>query len=353
MEEQYGRGLEAARRFYLPRVLGLALGFIAVAAVFLANAAHPLAWIALALHGFVWPHAAFIISRRSADPYRSELRNLGFDSGLAGVWIVLMGANLLPSALLVAMLAMDKLSVRGWRFMCQCLGIQAGAALLAALVFGFDFRPETSFTQILACLPLLALYPLVVGWTAFSFARRIADHNRLLATLSRTDGLSGLPTRAYWEEVVRTEFDRYQRHRRDVCLLMIDIDHFKIVNDTWGHPCGDEVIRNIARILREAVRVKDTLGRYGGEEFGIVLPETTVDAALVVAERIRIMVASAVLEKKAGVRATVSIGLACATPDMMHYGEWIEHADRALYRAKLTGRNRTEIEHRPAHDAAD
>ena len=192
MEEQYGRGLEAARRFYLPRVLGLALGFIAVAAVFLANAAHPLAWIALALHGFVWPHAAFIISRRSADPYRSELRNLGFDSGLAGVWIVLMGANLLPSALLVAMLAMDKLSVRGWRFMCQCLGIQAGAALLAALVFGFDFRPETSFTQILACLPLLALYPLVVGWTAFSFARRIADQQgRYVVT--RAAGQLGIP----------------------------------------------------------------------------------------------------------------------------------------------------------------
>ncbi len=112
-------------------------------------------------------------------------------------------------------------------------------------------------------------------------------------------------------------------------------------------------LANAARILREAVRVKDTLGRYGGEEFGIVLPETTVDAALVVAERIRIMVASAVLEKKAGVRATVSIGLACATPGMMHYGEWIEHADRALYRAKLTGRNHTETEHRPAHDAAD
>jgi len=345
MEEQYGRGLEVARRFYLPRALGLALGFIAVAGVFLANEAHAFAWFALALHGFVWPHAAYFVSRRSADPYRAELRNLALDSGLAGVWIALMGANLLPSALLVAMLAMDKLSARGWRFMFQCLALQAGAALAAALLFGFDFQPETSSAQILACLPLLAFYPLVVGWTTFSFARRIADHNRLLATLSRTDGLSGLPTRTYWEEVVRTEFDRYRRHGRDVCLLMIDIDHFKIVNDTWGHPCGDEVIRNIARILREAVRVKDTLGRYGGEEFGIVLPETTVEAALVVAERIRTMVAATVLEKKAGVRATVSIGLACATPDMMHYGEWIEHADRALYRAKLAGRNRTEIEH--------
>jgi diguanylate cyclase len=351
MEEQYGRGLEVARRFYLPRALGLALGFIAVAGVFLANETHAFAWFALALHGFVWPHAAYFVSRRSTDPYRAELRNLALDSGLAGVWIALMGANLLPSALLVAMLAMDKLSARGWRFMFQCLGLQAGAALAAALLFGFDFQPETSSAQILACLPLLAFYPLVVGWTTFSFARRIADHNRLLATLSRTDGLSGLPTRTYWEEVVRTEFDRYRRHGRDVCLLMIDIDHFKIVNDTWGHPCGDEVIRNIARILREAVRVKDTLGRYGGEEFGIVLPETTVEAALVVAERIRTMVAATVLEKKAGVRATVSIGLACATPDMMHYGEWIEHADRALYRAKLAGRNRTEIEHpatRPA-----
>ncbi len=341
MNEKNPRGLRLPRRFYLPRIIGLALGFLAVAAVFYENGAHPLSWAGLILHGFVWPHAAFLLARVSEDPGRAEYRNLTVDSTLGGVWIALMGANLLPSVLLVTMLGMDKLGARGWRFFVLCLGAQLAGALVAGLVFGFEFRPRTSMAQIIACIPLLVAYPLTVGWTAFTLTRRVNSENRELATLSRTDGLSGLPTRAYWEEVVRTEFDRFRRHQRDVCLLMIDIDHFKRVNDSFGHPCGDEVIRNVSKILRDAVRGKDTLGRYGGEEFGIVLPETTLEAALVVAERIRTTVEATVLEPRNNVHATVSLGLASATPEMTHYGEWIERADRSLYRAKLAGRNRT------------
>ena len=344
MDENYRRGLQLARRFYLPRVIGLAMGFIAVGAVFHEDGAHPLAWAGLVLHGLVWPHAAYFIARASADPYKVEFRSLVADSVIGGVWISLMGANLLPSVLLVAMLTMDKLSARGWRFAVLCLGGQLAGGLVAASLFGFAFRPQTGMAELIACLPLLLAYPLAIGWTTFRLASRMSDENRPLATLSRTDGLSGLPTRAYWEEVVRTEFDRYRRHQRDVCLVMIDIDDFKRVNDSFGHLCGDEVIRNISRILREAVRGKDTLGRYGGEEFAIVLPETTLEAAHVVAERIRTSVEATVLEGKNRVRATVSLGLASATPEMKHYGEWIERADRSLYRAKLAGRNRTIVD---------
>jgi diguanylate cyclase (GGDEF)-like protein len=123
--------------------------------------------------------------------------------------------------------------------------------------------------------------------------------------------------------------------------MMIDIDHFKAINDRHGHPVGDEVIRNVAELMRGALRLHDVAGRYGGEEFGVVLPGTGAEGAQLIAERIRARIESTVLEPRNAVRATLSIGVAAFdTLDAGHM-EWIARADRALYTAKESGRNRT------------
>jgi diguanylate cyclase len=336
-------GLRLVRRMYLPRTIGLALGAVAIGGVLQANGASRAAWAALFATTFVWPHVAQFLGRRSRDPYRTELRCLTVDSAFGGAWIAAMQFNLLPSTVLVMMLTMDKIAVGGPAFLGSCAGWMAIACGAVALALGFQANVHTSMTQIVACLPLLVLYPIVVGITTYRLARTVREQNRQLAEISRTDGLSGLLNRRYWEEVVSAEFQRCRRAGRSASLLMIDIDHFKSVNDQHGHPAGDEVIRSVAALLRDALREQDLAGRYGGEEFGVALPETGAAGAEAIAERIRKRIEGAVLERSAGIRRTASIGIAEIDAGDASHIEWIARADRALYSAKARGRNRSEL----------
>ncbi|MGA8049744.1 MAG: diguanylate cyclase [Burkholderiales bacterium] len=335
------RGLRFARRIYLPRVAGMALAFFAIASVLYENDAHPAAWAGLLAGCFVWPHVAYLLARYSPDPYRFELYNLTADSAIGGVWVALMSFNLLPSVLVVTMLSMDKISLGGGRLLARTATAQVLACGAAVLLFGFDFRPETTMLDVIACLPLLVAYPIAVGMVTHQLSRKVREQNRQLATISRTDGLSTLLNRTAWEELAATEFRRHRRGRHPVSLLMLDIDHFKRINDSFGHPAGDEVIRGIGALLRLSMREFDVAGRYGGEEFGVILPETGAAGAKVIAERVRKAIESAVMVEAEGIRCTVSIGSATAEADVADHGEWIARADRALYRAKQLGRNRT------------
>jgi diguanylate cyclase (GGDEF)-like protein len=123
--------------------------------------------------------------------------------------------------------------------------------------------------------------------------------------------------------------------------MMIDIDHFKAINDTHGHPAGDEAIRQVARLLRESLRSHDVSARYGGEEFGVVLPGTDARGTAAIAERLRVRIEAATLVPEHGIRGTVSIGVAMFDPQDADHAAWIARADRALYAAKEAGRNRT------------
>ena len=322
-------------------MVGLALGGVAIAGVLIANGAHPATWAALFFSAIVWPHLALWAGSRSRNPFRTELASLMVDSALGGAWIALMQFNLLPSVVILIMLSMDKMAVGGARFLGRCTAALLVACAAAAALTGFEVRPYTNMVQIIGSLPLLILYPMVVGLTTYRLARRLREQNQLLSEESRTDGLSGLLSRRYWEDAVSAEFQRGRRYGRPLALLMLDIDHFKSINDQHGHPAGDEVIRSVAVILRASLREEDVPGRYGGEEFGILLPDTPAAGAEVIAERIRRRIEGAALTKS-GLRATVSIGIAELGPQDIDYTVGISHADRALYAAKERGRNRSE-----------
>jgi diguanylate cyclase len=325
------------------RSLGVGLASLVVAGVFYTNHANPLAWAALAFNGFAWPHLAWYLAQRSTDPYQAELRNLVADSASAGLWIALMHFNLLPSALLVAMLSMDKICVGGWRFLARTATAQLLALLAAVAVFGFRFEPQTTLLQILLCLPFLTAYPIGVATLTFALASRVRRQNKQLEELNRIDPLTGLLNRSHWEELVVSELRRHQRLNRPAALLMMDIDSFKPINDQQGHPAGDEVIRGVAGIIGLCVRDIDVAGRYGGDEFGIVLPEADLGQACAVAERIRHAVQAAALGPEGKLRCTVSLGLALVSPEMQNSRDWIASADQALYRAKTLGRNRVGL----------
>jgi len=334
-------GLRFAQRMYRLRAVGTALGAVCVGGALWDQGAHALAWAVLLVNALAWPHIAYPLARRSGNPYRAELRNLMIDSASGGAWIAVIGFSPAPSAVIFAMMAMDKASVGGLRFLARCLAAQAAAAGVVVMVMGFELHPLSSNVERLATLPLLVAYPIVIGLTTYRLARRVRSQNQTLAALSSIDGLSGLLNRSHWEAIVAAEFQRCRRIGHPSSLVMIDIDHFKAINDRHGHPVGDAVIREVAWILRSAVRLHDVPGRYGGEEFGVVLPGTEVEGAEVLAERIRVRIESMVLEPKKGVRATASLGVAAFEPRDADHMDWIARADRALYAAKESGRNRT------------
>ncbi|WP_245543189.1 GGDEF domain-containing protein [Oceanospirillum maris] len=168
--------------------------------------------------------------------------------------------------------------------------------------------------------------------------------NEELARLSRTDRLTGLNNRGHWEERLEQEFRRVKRSKTPSSLVMLDIDHFKQVNDTYGHQAGDEVIRVVAATLIQLQRETDISGRYGGEEFGIILPETNADQAMVMAERLRGSIEqSPVTYEGKQISFTVSLGICEITPEMEEYTQWLENSDQALFSSKRNGRNQTTI----------
>ena len=171
--------------------------------------------------------------------------------------------------------------------------------------------------------------------------RTLREQNELLGTLAITDSLTGLYNRKKLDEILVEQFARFRRKHRPFALLMLDLDNFKAINDSYGHAAGDEVLVKVASILRQSVRTVDYVVRYGGEEFVAVLAETTAEEALEVAERIRSGVD--IPSIRAGnqvISVTVSVGIAQSregddSPEMMLF-----RADHALYEAKRAGRNR-------------
>lgn len=177
-----------------------------------------------------------------------------------------------------------------------------------------------------------------------SSKRALERANEQLAKLSMTDRLTGLLNRGTWENLVDAEYERYRRYGHATSLVMFDIDHFKKVNDTHGHLAGDEVIKHTATVTKNNLRQSDTAGRYGGEEFGIILPETDAEGARIICERIRESIAQSVVETTvAPIEYTISMGIAQLSDGPENYMQWMQQADKALYAGKEGGRNRVMI----------
>lgn len=186
---------------------------------------------------------------------------------------------------------------------------------------------------------------LIYDVTEFASSKRALERaNEQLAKLSMTDRLTGLLNRGTWENLVDAEYERYRRYGQATSLVMFDIDHFKPVNDNYGHLAGDEVIRHTAQTTRNNIRQSDSAGRYGGEEFGIILPETDAENARIICERIRESIEKSTVETSAGnITYTISMGIAQLTDEPENYMQWMQKADEALYAAKESGRNRVVV----------
>lgn len=183
-------------------------------------------------------------------------------------------------------------------------------------------------------------------------ARDITDRKRaeaVLRDLAMRDGLTGLYNRREMQRILQEQLETHNRIGKPVSLIMLDIDHFKSVNDTYGHQIGDDVLRWISRLSQELIRVEDNVARYGGEELAVILPDTCEEAAYEVAERIRSSVAAHPFEftqtvddksQQTLIPITISLGISSVPEDASTIESLIETADKALYQAKHLGRNR-------------
>ncbi len=178
-----------------------------------------------------------------------------------------------------------------------------------------------------------------------------------LRHLGLADGLTGVNNRRYFEQRLPEEIARAQRSGSPLSCLLIDIDHFKRLNDSFGHGVGDQALRRVAKLIRASLRRSEVLARYGGEEFSVLLPQTNADAAVLIAERLRHEVASTRFTFEGGhsISITVSIGVATHDPALDYPRAnslgvmLVQAADRGLYRAKGDGRNRVVLHPLPPH----
>lgn len=254
------------------------------------------------------------------------------------------------------------------------IAVYAVLSALRAHAILRDLRPQTRFSQILAAVPLalqslfslgLAMaawhtsppelpstLPPMAGWILLVpmllslmvvFTAVLLVNQTIAARLkdmARSDPLTSALTRRAMEETAESEIARSRRHHLPLSLLLLDLDHFKRINDQHGHPAGDAMLRQFAEVVRQCLRREDVFGRLGGEEFCTLLPNTPLDGACQLAERIRHAVATHGME--AGGRPlslTVSIGVAGLGEHGNAWHELVQHADAALYRAKDAGRN--------------
>jgi len=326
------------RRIYPLRVLGMGLGALLLGSVLHEQQAPASHW-ALLIATLLWPHLAYLLARHSADPYRAEVRNLLIDSAIVGLWVPLMHFNLLPSVVLIAVTTYDKFSSGIKRLWLYSLPVMLGVGALTTLVTQPTPWLESSLTVVACTLPLFIVHTLATSMASYRLIRTVSRQNRQLEALRQFDAQTGLYARSHWQAQAEGALRHAHVSGEPACLLMIDIDHFKPINDNHGHTVGDEVISAVGRIIGDCVRAHDCAGRYGGDEFVVLCCNTTPGDAQAVAQRIRERVQALRLRTLPQLRLTSSIGVAQATAQHAQLRDWINETDAALYRAKQGGRN--------------
>lgn len=227
------------------------------------------------------------------------------------------------------------------------LGILIILFIMGYLVFGY-MKFGNHYTGAELLVPVVfffgAMFVLLVCYRVY---RTAIDIKRIyiLEHETITDPLLGIFNRRYLDRRLQEEVLRARRHRLDLTVLLLDIDHFKKINDTWGHQVGDLVLKSLVDLLVDTLRQTDTVARYGGEEFVALLPHTSGDEAFLLAERLRQVVEDSILVSppadgaKSGIGITISIGLACLSAGAADAADLLVRADKALYKAKQEGRN--------------
>lgn len=332
------------------------------------------AWLGLISTGVFWlllccmaaTFLLFFTLVRSGWSQRFEDPVLAFPHGMVSILIIVLAyvligeyrgdtIILLAQAVAVAMFRLRPrqcLLLGGWAALCVSLA-QFGLVWSGAPGFSWQ-RGLTHFTVSAVSLMALAVVAMWISAMRVRISRQADELRQTLVqaqALATTDMLTGLLNRRAMTDQLETELARVCRSGDPVCVALIDIDHFKKVNDHYGHRMGDEVLRAFAALAQGDLRQVDQLGRWGGEEFLLMMPHVDATQAWVAVERLRNRIAAHPMGDSGTLVVTISAGLAQFSPGES-LDRWIERADQALYQAKQAGRNRTLIAETPPATAA-
>jgi len=260
---------------------------------------------------------------------------------LAGVLYAILGVQLVVIAAVVFRFSGEEMWLAGW-LTGVALSAYAVVQLMSAIVatrYNMPDYPaqnaEMNTIWLVACL--LSSAAIAFGYMSLSTAKLRAE----LLWRAQVDELTGLLNRWALKRVVTKEMQRARRTRSEVAMLMMDLDGLKGVNDDHGHACGDVVLQAVAGVLQETVRAQDSVGRVGGDEFCVLLPETTLNEAMTVAERLRSQVEHLAVQFRGDtVRVRASLGVTSSSISGLGWQSLVDHSDLALYRAKRDGKNK-------------
>ncbi|CAM4035364.1 sensor domain-containing diguanylate cyclase [Comamonas aquatilis] len=340
------------RRTYPLRTSNMALGGLVVS-VSLAQQPSPsmALWAFVIVSALAWPHIAFFHANRKRDHFQAEYVNRVIDALILGCWIPIMQWSILPSLSIVAICAADRHYIglkKRW--------LQSLLALLIGMIGAHWWVQPTlnwaaSFWVQLSLLPLILMHSVYASWSSKRMIRTLAKQNLQLQVLGRIDPLTTVYSRDYWWQKARTALRNHRAAHEATSLLIIDIDHFKQINDFYGHIVGDSVLQAVGLNIRQCLRSHDAAGRYGGDEFTVLCKNAGVEVAYAVALRIRDQVARIRIREHPELRVSASIGVAAAEARFTSVKDWIEAADGALYKAKQAGRDQV-IHSRDMHTSA-
>lgn len=319
-------------------------------------------WLLALLQFALYPHLVYLLASHVSQPTRTEMVALRLDAILLGSWIAWLGFPLwIAFPLAIGTIISSAVYLGAPGALQSLAGLLIGTANMA-LMHGLEFQPQTDLLTSSLGMLALALYLLLVAQSAhkrgqqlrtarenlrrgeLALQQQLNENQALQQQLRKQanqDALTGLYNRRYLDATFERELSRCRRESRPLSILALDIDHFKSINDRYGHPAGDEVLRTLARLLKGQARASDVVCRHGGEEFIALLPNMPQQTALERAEFLRRqMQATTTPAAGAQIVATLSIGVATFPENGHNMLDLMSQADAALYRAKQSGRNR-------------
>lgn len=332
------RSLRFIRRMFAMRQLGTFLCFFPILSVLTERDRGLWVAILLGINAFVWPVIAWVLAHSSGAPTNVERRNLTIDAAFGGIWVALMGISPLPSLIIMAVLASDRYAAGGWPQLRSAIVAFLLAFIPAWSIIGMPLQLTFSTRTVWLTLPLATCYMLVLSAVSYQLTLSLRRKNRELERISLMDPSLKIPNRRLFDRRLESEYLRTQRGDSHAWLMLLDVDNFKQVNDSFGHEAGDYLLAEISMLLRNEVGIRDIPARFGGDELGIIVRDADNNSIVMLAAALREKIADIILPASPDFQCSVSIGIApAANADSIH--QWLRHADQALYNVKRTGRD--------------
>lgn len=342
-----------------------------VGAHFIDRQAGLLAWVLAGAQFLLYPQLLYLVAARAAHPRQAEIRNLLLDGVCFGTWAAALGFPVWITFIFLVTVTVNLTVFLGRRGFFQAVAAMVVGAIPSWFIVTPDFSPATGWPATLLAILTVCVYVMIVAENAHARAlslqeararlreselalkQQLEEISGLQAQLREQadrDPLTGLYNRRYFDASLARELARCQREDLPLSLVMIDIDHFKKINDQHGHQAGDMVLRTLADLLQHQVRASDIACRYGGEEFLVLLPSAPPEVARQrVDEWRQAFAAQRVVAGGIAVRASLSAGVAGVPHHALAPEALLRRADEALYRAKSAGRDCVVV----AGDTAD